>query len=187
MMRSALLAAWALVAVSCNHHRNDPGWAYMADFDMYYSKPYDAYTANPVFADSLTMQSTPEGSIPRGHMPYPYLPKSMDEQVRAGKELLNPLEPTRADLLEGREQYLIYCSSCHGERGDGKGHLYASKRFPAAPTSLIEAYVQNKPDGEIYHVITRGSVSGLMGPLASQVRSDNRWKIISYVRELGKK
>jgi len=46
--------------------------------------------------------------------------------------------------------------------------------------------VQNKPDGEIYHVITMGSLSGLMGPHGSQIRPDKRWMIINYVRSLAK-
>ena len=177
----------ALVAISCNHHRNHPGWAYMGDHDMYYSRPADAYTANPAFIDSLAMRVPPEGSIARGQIPYPYLPKSMDEQTRAGRELVNPLPAAPEIILEGKAQYEIYCMICHGELGDGNGHLFTSKRFAAKPTSLIEDYVRNKPDGELYHVITMGSVAGLMGSYAAQVRPEDRWKIIQYVRQLGKK
>ena len=68
----------------------------------------------------------------------------------------------------------------------GDGHLYTSKLFPAKPTSLVEAYVQNKPDGEIYYVITAGSISGLMGPHGSQIQPDDRWKIINYLRSIAK-
>ena len=183
----ALAGSILLLLNSCNHHRNDPGWAYMGDFDMYYSVPYDAYTANPVFSDSLSMQAPPAGTVARGNIPYPYKPKSADDQKLAGIELVNPLEPTADVLATGKEQYGIYCMNCHGERGDGKGYLYVSKRFTAQPTTLIGDYVQNKPDGEIYHVITVGSLSGLMGSHASQVRPENRWKIIHYVRQLGNK
>ena len=66
------------------------------------------------------------------------------------------------------------------------GYLYTSGLFPAKPTSLVEDYVQGKPDGEIYYVITHGSISGLMGPHGSQVLPEDRWSIIHYVRELAK-
>jgi mono/diheme cytochrome c family protein len=179
------LVAIMFVMMSCNHKRNHPGYAYMPD--MYYSEPYDAYTANPLFKDSLTMQVPVKGTIARGHYPaYPYKPKSADDQKRAGLELINPVPVSTEALAKGKEQYAIFCVSCHGEKGDGNGYLFASKRFPAQPTSLIGELVKNKPDGELYHVITLGTLSGLMGAHGSQISPENRWKIIQYVRELGK-
>ena len=179
------LLAVMLFMTSCNHDRNQPGYAYMPD--MYYSEPYDAYTANPVFRDSLTMQLPVKGTIARGHEPaYPYKPKSADEQKRAGLELVNPVPVNAETLAKGKEQYTIFCINCHGVLGDGKGYLYTSQRFPAQPTSLIGDLVKNKPDGELFHVITLGSLSGLMGAHGSQISPENRWKIINYVRGLGK-
>jgi mono/diheme cytochrome c family protein len=174
----------ALLLGACSHDRNHPGYAYMPD--MYYSEPYDAYTENPVFADSITMQTPPEGSIPVGYTPYPYKAKSFDDQQKAGLELVNPIEASSENLASGKEQYNIHCGLCHGVLGKGDGYLYTSKKFPVKPTSLVEDYVQSKPDGEIYHVITMGSLSGLMGPHGAQVSPENRWKIINYVRTLAK-
>jgi mono/diheme cytochrome c family protein len=180
-----LVIAAVLITASCKHDRNQPGYAYMADFDMYYSEPYNAYTANPVFGDSITMQVPVDGTIPRGFLPYQYGSKSLDEQVRAGKELVNPLDTTEMNLAEGKRQYEIFCMVCHGEIGDGNGNLYTSGLYTAKPTSLIDSYVQDKPDGEIYHVIAVGSVSGLMGAYGSQITPENRWRIVQYVRQLG--
>ena len=161
-----LFVTGLILLTSCNHDRNHPGWAYMPD--MYYSEAYDSYTPNPVFSDSVTMQEPIPGTIARGTMPYPYKAKNYPDQIRAGVELINPIEITEHDL------------------GKGDGHLYTSKKFPVKPTSLVENYVQNKPDGEIYHVITTGSLSGLMGPHGSMIKPDDRWRIINYVRELAK-
>lgn len=179
-----LMTMAILLSASCNHHRNHPGYAYMGDYDMYYSKAGDAYAPSTALPGGTAMQMPPAGSIPRGEMPYPYLGKSMDEQIRAGKELLNTVVASPDVIQEGKALYQIYCMVCHGETGDGNGFLYTSKRFQAKPTSLIDTYVKSKPDGELYHVITRGSVAGLMGPLASQLRPDHRWKIVHYVRTL---
>lgn len=181
-----IVALAAMAMASCNHHRNDPGWAYMGKFDMYYSVAYDAYSPNPVFSDSITMQKPPAGTIARGQIPYPYKAKSPDDQKRAGLELINPLTSSPDVIAKGKALYGIFCIDCHGETGNGKGYLYVSKRFPAQPTSLISDLVKNKPDGEIYHVITMGSLSGLMGAHGSQIRPGDRWKIVEYVRELQK-
>jgi len=179
------LAAITMLLVSCNHGHNDPGYAYMPD--MYYSVPYDAYSANPLFSDSITMQWPVKGTIARGHEPeYPFKAKSADEQKLAGIELKNPVPVTPETIAQGKAQYSIFCIDCHGEKGDGKGYLYTSKRFPAMPASLIGDRVKAMPDGEIYHVITVGSLSGLMGAHGSQIPPENRWKIIHYIRELEK-
>ena len=177
-----VLMVTSLFFTACSHDRNNPGYAYMPD--MYYSEPYDAYTENPVFADSITNQLPPEGSIARGQIPYPYKAKSYEDQIRAGRELKNLVEPDTENLAIGKEQYTIYCINCHGVLGKGDGYLYTSKKFTMKPTSLVENYVQSKPDGEIYHIITTGSLSGLMGAHGAQISSEHRWMLINYVRTL---
>lgn len=177
-----LILIGILVGLSaCNHDRNHPGYAYMPD--MYYSESYNAYSENPVFRDSVTNQLPPKGTIARNHMPYPFQPKNYFDQIQAGKDLINPIKINETSLAEGKAQYEIFCISCHGVSGDGNGHLYTSKKYPMKPTSLIESYVQSKADGEIYHIVTVGSLSGLMGAHGTQIKSDNRWKIINYIRE----
>lgn len=173
----------ALVLLSaCNKDKNHPGYDYFPD--MFYSPAYDAYSVNPNFSDSMTMRMPVEGTVARGYTPYPYKPKSFVDQQAAGNELINPVELNDQVLVEGKRQYDIYCMVCHGEFGQGDGNLYTSGLFVAKPTSLVEDYVQSKPDGEIYHVITLGSLSGLMGPHGGQIKPENRWKIIHYVRAL---
>ncbi|MEA3479223.1 MAG: cytochrome c, partial [Bacteroidota bacterium] len=76
--------------------------------------------------------------------------------------------------------------NCHGKTGAGDGFLYNSKKFKAKPTSLVDAYVQGKPDGELYHIIAMGSLSGLMGPHGGQITAENRWMIINYLRSMAK-
>jgi mono/diheme cytochrome c family protein len=172
----------ALILVACKRDHNDPGYIFYPD--MAYSRAYETYSENPVFESGKTMRMPAEGVIPRGYSPYPYQHRSFDDQVRAGKELMNPIEVTDETLAEGKRQYGIFCSSCHGEAGQGDGHLFTSGLFNAMPTPLVGSYVQDKPDGEIYHVITVGSLSGLMGPHGSQITPENRWRIIHYVRSL---
>ena len=168
-----------VVLVSCKHGNNDTGYAYMPD--MAYSVAYETNTENPVFENGITNQLPVEGTIPRGMIPYQYK-KTFEDQQRAGQELINPFESNRENLERGKLEFDIFCASCHGFKGKGDGHLYTSKLFHVKPTALHDNYVQSKPDGEIYHVIMKGSLSGLMGPHGSQIKPDDRWKIISYIK-----
>ena len=186
----ALIVLFFVVLTSCNKDKNNPGYDYMGSHDMYYTKYYKAYSPNPIFKDSITNQLPVEGTVSRGHMPFPYATKSIGDravnQTLAGIQLANPLAYDDDSVAKGKKLFNIFCSICHGETGAGDGHLYTSGLFPAKPTSLIESYVQNKPDGEIYYVITAGSISGLMGPHGTQVTPDERWMIINYLRSLVK-
>ncbi len=168
-----------LFLVSCKHDNNDTGFAYMPD--MAYSEAFETYGSSPNFSDSIVMLIPVEGTIPREMIPYQYT-KSFEEQQRAGQELVNPFEATKENLTRGKEQYTIYCTMCHGDQGKSDGHLVKSKLFPVQPIALSGDYVKNKPDGELFHVITLGSLSGLMGAHGSQISQDDRWKIILYVK-----
>ena len=177
-----------LMLLACDRSKNNPGYDYMGDHDMYYTKFYKAYTPTPVFKDSMTNQLPVDGAIARGNIPFSYPGATIAEraanQVKVGLEVSNPLEVNEAVLANGKYHYDIFCMSCHGKSGKGDGYLFSSGLFPAKPTSLVEPYVQGKPDGEIFYVITYGSISGLMGPHGTQIQPEDRWSIISYVREL---
>ncbi len=178
-IKLASLSLIILFLMSCNHDNNDTGYAYMPD--MAYSYAFETYGSSPNFSDSITMLTPVEGTIPREMIPYQY-EKTFEDQQRAGQELINPFETNKENLIRGKEQYIIYCSMCHGEKGKSDGHLVKSKLFPVQPIALSGDYVKNKPDGEIYHVVTMGSLSGLMGAHGSQISPEDRWKIVLYVK-----
>jgi mono/diheme cytochrome c family protein len=177
--RFFVLMIMAFAFVSCTHDRNDPGRAYFPD--MAYSQAYEAYSVNPVFKDGKTMQVPVEGTVPREMIPYPYK-RGYDDQMKAAETLMNPLQANNENLGKGKEEYDIFCAVCHGFEGKGDGHLYTAKLFTAKPTDLTTSYIQDKPDGEIYHIMTVGSLSGLMGAHGSQISQENRWKIVTYVK-----
>ena len=174
------IAALLILLASCNRDNNYTGHAYFPD--MAYSNAFETYASSPNFSDSVRMLLPVNGTIPRGKIPYQYAAKSFDEQQRAGRELVNPYQPSKEILERGQAEFNIYCAMCHGEQGMGDGHLFKSGLFPVQPTSLRTNYVQDKPDGEIFHVITQGSISGLMGSHGNQISEDDRWKIVTYVK-----
>lgn len=174
------LIVMAIFLVSCSHSSKKPGRQYFSD--MTTSLAYETYSVNPVFKDGKTNQLPLAGTISRGHMPYDYAAKSADEQIRAGKELVNPTMVNETTLAKGKAQFTIYCAICHGEGGKGDGTLYTSGKFTAIPADLTSDRVRNFPEGQIFHVITCGSVSGLMGSHASQIKPENRWMIVDYIK-----
>ncbi len=175
------LAAMALITVfgSCDRDRNSTGWQYFDD--MAHSAAYETYTPNPNFADGKTMRNPVEGTIPLGYQPYLY-EKNDSDRVSAGKELVNPFEANPELLERGKAVYDVYCISCHGDKGDGKGFLFTSKKYPFPPANLLTDKIRNNPEGEIYHVITVGF--GVMPQHGSQVRPDDRWKVAMYIKNV---
>lgn len=179
-MKHTLLAIGIILFVfsSCDRTRTSTGWDYMPD--MYYSEAYETNTPNEIFSDGLTMRTPVEGTIPRGIIPFQYK-KTDEDRILAGKELRNPIPVSDESIAEGNEKYHVFCVNCHGEKGDGQGYLFTSKRFPYPPANLINEKVKGIPDGEIYHVITVGY--GVMGAHGSMMSQEDRWNIINYIRE----
>lgn len=164
---------------SCSHDPQEPGHTYFPD--MINSQAYETQSENPLYADGKTMREPVEGTVPRGTTPFPY-EKTEEDRLKAGEELENPIETTPESVKQGKKLYGYYCIQCHGEQGDGQGHLYTSGLYTYPPASLINDKMKNAPDGDIYHVITVGF--GIMGAHGSIVRPDDRWKIINYIREV---
>jgi hypothetical protein len=179
MTRTTLLSLLVLVALAaCDRTRSSTGWDYMPD--MYYSNAYETYTPNPNFEDSLTMRTPVKGSVPRGMVPFDW-EKTDEDRLAAGEVLVNPFDANQENLKRGEEAYGIFCSSCHGPKGDGEGYLYTSERYPYPPANLIMEPATELTDGAIYHSITVGY--GIMGAHGSMIRPEDRWKIILHIRD----
>ena len=126
------------------------------------------------FADNFAMRAKVEGTVARGFLPYPYFGQANPSEV-----LLNPLLPTKENLLLGQKKFLTFCSPCHGNYGDGDSRLRG--QFPNPPT-LHSTRARDFSDGMIYHIITNGQNS--MPSYALHVSSEDRWAIVNYVRVL---
>jgi mono/diheme cytochrome c family protein len=175
----ALLLLVLTTAVAGATHRDgaSPGYQFMPD--MARSVPYDAYAPNPVTRDGATLQAPVRGTIPvGGPLPFRYA-ATPEDALRAGRELRNPFPPSPAVLARGRQVYRTFCAVCHGETGAGDGPLIP--KFPNPP-SYTSARLLAMPDGQIFHVITRGS--GLMPSYAGQISPADRWKAVRYLRLL---
>ncbi len=167
-----------LLAASCNRTRNNPGYDYFPD--MYYSQAYETYAPNPNFSNGSTMRTPPPGSVPMDMVPFDY-EKTEEDLLRAGRELVNPIPAGEAVRTAGKRVYGIFCINCHGENGDGQGFLYTSGKYLYPPANLLQQKTKDRPDGEIYHIITVGY--GIMGAHGAMISQADRWKVIHYLRE----
>jgi mono/diheme cytochrome c family protein len=146
---------------------------------------------NPFFANGISSQFAPEGTIPQSapiqvgdRAVYPY----EDAPVFSGREsgttnfvADNPMPVSGVLLKRGQERYGIYCTPCHGAMGDGNG---ITKKLGVMGTvaNLHDPRIVGLPDGELFYVITHGR--NTMGPYGSQIPVADRWAIIAYLRAL---
>lgn len=182
MKRPFLLAALALCALAVlvlatRRNLSEPQFRLISD--MVKSPASFTQSVNPVLRGGLTQQDPPAGTVPRGLSRLPYGP-SAEDRARAALELKNP-EPSSPGVLEqGRLAYTRFCSHCHGAggRGDGKvARASGALSYPLSGRSTFE-----KPDGEIFHIITHGRNN--MPPHALQLPEAERWRVVRYLREL---
>ena len=170
---TALLSMASLVILGCGATAEKRSYEYMPD--MARDPAYKAYAPNPVTRDGLTLQRPVAGTIPRNYQPFHFGPGE-EEAARAGRELRDPYHPTAQTMQEGKALYETYCLVCHGEQGKGDGPI--SSKIPTPPAYTSDRLMQFPP-GRIFHVVTLGT--GKMPSYASQLSSDERWKIVTYV------
>ena len=83
-------------------------------------------------------------------------------------------------MSKGKELYEIYCSVCHGDKGDGIGILAEREKFLGIPPYNDPSRIITQ--GSIYHVIMYGR--NAMGSHAGQINEEERWQITQYVLQL---
>ncbi|MBI3492581.1 MAG: cytochrome c [Acidobacteria bacterium] len=91
--------------------------------------------------------------------------------------------PFRVDavvLARGRERFDIYCAPCHGRTGQGDGMIV--RRGYRHPPSYHQDRLRDAPAGHFFDVITNGF--GAMPDYAAQIKAEDRWAIVAYVRAL---
>ena len=170
----AFAAAAGFGAAGCRASGDSRAREYFPD--MARGPQYKAFAPNPATADGLTLRAPVAGTIARGRPPLHYGPGE-PEAERAGRELANPFTATPRVLDEGKALFDTYCMVCHGERGRGDGPLVG--KIPPPPSYLSDR-VMAFPPGRIFHVISLGY--GKMPSYAAQLRADERWKVVTYVR-----
>lgn len=154
-----------------------PNYQYFPN--MYESVGYKTYQESDAFPNGIQAQLPVEGSVPRGWQPYEY--EDSNEGYESAKlNLKSPLIQNDENLKNGKKMYDIYCSVCHGSKGDGQGILMEREKFLGIPSYAD----RDITEGSIYHVLMYGI--NLMGSHAGQVNDEERWQIAQYVLKLKK-
>jgi len=96
------------------------------------------------------------------------------------KSLKNPIEATPLAVAEARDHFADHCSTCHGNRGDGKTQISAGL-YPPAP-DMRTAQTQDLSDGELFYIIKNGiRFTGMPGWGGSD---EDNWKLVLFIRHL---
>lgn len=189
---ATLVLSAAVVFMSCGGKRQT-GRTYMPD--MAYSRAYESYAerdssiftmdindrGHKIFFNNLP----PAGTIKRGDLfPFPVAPDNNNGTVDSSALLLtsqinNPLPSMAgAELEEAGRLFNINCAVCHGARAEANGPL-------APKVGGVKSIIATSPgysDGRIFYVMTYGQNN--MGSYASQLSSEQRWRIVQYIRTL---
>ncbi len=153
--------------------------------DMHYSPAVDAQKQDTI-GNRKGNFLPPQGSLPFKASVYS-LTNNLNDYPRADFVLKSPFENREKNswvLNQGKDQYRIYCSPCHGLSGKGDGTVQA--KWPAIQP-IVSVEGRDVPAlkwgfGRIYHVIRVGIRS--MQGYASQITEENRWVIAHYVKHL---
>lgn len=145
---------------------------------MYDQPRYEEYESSSFFSDGMASRPLVEGTVPRGWL------REDDHfyRGRVGDEFAEtlPMDVTAALLARGRERFDIYCSVCHDPSGIGNGMVV--QRGFKLPSSFHIDRLRTSPDGYFFDVISRGF--GMMPSYAFQVKPEDRWAIVAYIRAL---
>lgn len=176
-------AVWTLLALmvlaGCTRGSTSPRPPIHLNPNMDEQPKARAQEASEFFYDGAAMRHPMEGTVPRGSLERP-------ESFNTGKLpdgswlASNPLTVDDAVLARGAERYAIYCTVCHGERGDGQSVMRQRSGLNAA--NLLETRLRQMPEGEMFDVVTHGL--GLMKGYAYPIPPEDRWAILIHVRRL---
>ncbi len=146
--------------------------------DMHDQPKYVPLRQSAFFNDARSARPVVEGTVARGQL-------HDDELMYAGKvngEVADVL-PMRVDaavMARGRQRFNIYCAPCHGRTGQGDGMVVL--RGYRRPPSMHQDRLRNAPVGHFFDVMTSGF--GAMPDYAAQIRAEDRWAIVAYIRAL---
>jgi mono/diheme cytochrome c family protein len=147
--------------------------------DMHDQPRFEPLETNPFFDDGKASRPKIEGTVARGQL-------RLDDHLHAGRDDAGqwvtsfPFAIDAAALDRGEERFNIFCSVCHDRTGSGNGMVV--QRGFKRPPSLHEQRLRDAQVGYLFDVITNGY--GNMPDYRSQIPTEDRWRIVAYLRAL---
>jgi cbb3-type cytochrome c oxidase subunit III len=97
----------------------------------------------------------------------------------------NPVPASEESIAAGKQSYTRYCANCHGVNGEGSP---GNDLTPEAPDLTDKTWKHGSTDGEIFNTIKNGVAPDFnMGAFKDQLKDEDIWKVVNYVRSLAKK
>src|SRR5207253_2502607 len=146
--------------------------------DMHDQPKYIPFRQSSFFPDQRSARPIVAGTVPRGQLrddPLLYTGK-----IDGADATVFPFPIDDTVMARGHERFDIFCSPCHGRTGQGDGMVV--RRGYRHPPTYHQDRLRDAPVGHFFDVITNGF--GAMPDYAAQIRPDDRWAIIAYVRAL---
>ncbi|WP_339658100.1 cytochrome c [Flavobacterium frigidarium] len=169
-----LLFGFAMLIASC-HNNKAPNYQYFPN--MYESVGYETYSESNAFKNGKEGQLPVDGTINRGFETFEYA-NTTEDYNRSKIDLVSPLDSLDRNNGKGQELFDIYCISCHGASGNGKGKLVEREKFLGVPSYADREITE----GSVFFVVTYGLNS--MGSHANQLSAHERWLVADYVLKL---
>jgi mono/diheme cytochrome c family protein len=146
--------------------------------DMHDQPKYVPLRQSTFFNDARSARPLVEGTVARGQL-------HDDELMYTGKvkgedATVFPMAVDAAVMARGQQRFNIYCSPCHGRTGLGDGMVV--RRGYRRPPSLHQDRLRTAPVGHFFDVMTNGF--GAMPDYAAQIKAEDRWAIVAYIRAL---
>jgi mono/diheme cytochrome c family protein len=146
--------------------------------DMHDQPKYIPLRESTFFADARSARPIVAGTVARGQLHDDLL--LYTGRMNGADATVFPFAVDERGMARGQERFNIYCSPCHGRRGSGDGMVV--RRGYRAPPSFDDDRLRNAPAGHFFDVISNGF--GAMPDYAAEIRAEDRWAIIAYIRAL---
>jgi len=146
--------------------------------DMHDQPKYIPMRESAFFNDVRSARPVVEGTVARGQLqddPLLYTGK-----VNGADATVFPFRVDEIVMARGQERFDIFCAPCHGRTGQGDGMVV--RRGYRRPPSIHQDRLRAAPAGHFFDVITNGF--GAMPDYAVQIKAEDRWAIIAYLRAL---
>ena len=159
--------------------------------NMYDQPKYETQEESAFFPDHRTMRPLVDGVVAYDEEVDPQLAHGrLDDESGYVLEIPKPVIDRNGGVIalaeRGKARYGIYCAPCHDNTGNGEGlvkrRAVAGGATAFQPPTFHQDRIRHMPDGQLFATITNGK--GNMPPYAMQIKVDDRWSIVSYVRTL---
>ena len=151
------------------------------------------------YHQSYKIQEPPSLSSPPGSVPISG--GEVEFAFTDAGNVTGPFPSSQATVQRGEGLFQVNCAVCHGAGAEGDGPMAAKLKdagYSGAVANLTTGATPNRPDGEVFFIISNGWPATLMAlgmseeaasqflmpPFKKLISEDDRWMIVHYLRTI---